>query len=132
MSANAAVARPRTAILAFVGDAALITVFAAVGRSSHARAETLLGLFQTAWPFLAGLALLWLALRAWRRPLDILRTGIPLWIGVVAVGMLLRLVTGAGTALAFVIVATVTLGVFLLGWRGIAALVRKLSSRRSR
>jgi hypothetical protein len=44
----------------------------------------------------------------------------------VAIGMLLRALTGAGTALPFVIVATITLGAFLLGWRALVALIAKL------
>ena len=63
---------------------------------------------------------------AWRRraPLGV-RDGIPVWVCAVAVGMLLRVATGAGTAFSFVVVATVVLGVFLLGWRALAALVRR-------
>jgi len=38
--------------------------------------------------------------------------------------MLLRAVTGQGTALAFVLVASVVLAVLLLGWRALAARVR--------
>jgi hypothetical protein len=38
----------------------------------------------------------------------------------VALGMLLRVVGGQGTAVAFIIVALAFLGLFLLGWRLIA------------
>lgn len=116
----------RTIGLALLCDAALIVLFAGLGRSEHSRDATLLGLFETAWPFLAGLAAMWLIVRAAKRPLAIVRTGIPLWLGTVAIGMGLRLLTGSGAALAFVAVATVTLAVFLLGWRGIAALTLRL------
>lgn len=119
-------ARPATVALAFAVDALLVVLFAGLGRSEHDRAATLAGLFETAWPFLAGLAIAWIAAMAWKRPLAIVRSGVPLWIGTVAVGMLLRALTGAGTALPFVIVATVTLGAFLLGWRALAALIAKL------
>lgn len=43
----------------------------------------------------------------------------------VAVGMLLRAVSGQGTALPFVIVATLTLGVFLVGSRLVIWLVTR-------
>ena len=113
-------------MIAAVCDAGLVTLFAALGRSEHAREASLLGLLQTAWPFLAGLAIMWLVTLAFRRPLAIVRTGLPIWIGTVALGMLLRLATGSGAALPFVLVATGTLGVFLLGWRVIAVLAAKL------
>ncbi|RKQ94926.1 hypothetical protein U746_0683 [Mycolicibacterium mucogenicum 261Sha1.1M5] len=110
-------------------DAILIVVFAAIGRESHAREATLLGPLETAWPFLAGLAISWLLTLAWRRPAAILRTGLPVWIGTVALGMLFRALTDQGTALPFVIVATLTVGAFLLGWRLIALLMSRGRSR---
>jgi hypothetical protein len=39
------------------------------------------------------------------------------WLGAVAFGMVLRVVSGQGTAVAFVGVALAFLGLFLLGWR---------------
>jgi Protein of unknown function (DUF3054) len=57
--------------------------------------------------------------RAWRHPIDV-RTGCALWAFVVIGGMLIRRLMGDGTALAFVIVATVFLGVSLVGWRAAA------------
>ena len=42
------------------------------------------------------------------------------WVASVAGGMLLRRVTGEGTAVSFVVVATVVLGAALLGWRAVA------------
>ncbi|MGN8024831.1 DUF3054 domain-containing protein [Microbacterium sp. 22242] len=111
-------------------DAALVIVFAAIGRASHEHTVDVLGVLDTAWPFLAGLVLGWAVLRVWRAPAAPLRTGLPLVVITVAVGMILRVVTGAGTALAFIIVATVTLLLFLMGWRGVAALVARVRSRR--
>ncbi|GAA1322048.1 DUF3054 domain-containing protein [Leucobacter albus] len=119
------------ALGSFAIDAALVTVFAAIGRGSHAREATAAGLFETAWPFVAGLAIAWLLSLAWRRPAAPLRTGIPVWIGAVALGMLFRALSGQGTALPFVIVATLTLLLLLVGWRLIAALVRRIRGRRT-
>ncbi|MEI3849450.1 MULTISPECIES: DUF3054 domain-containing protein [unclassified Microbacterium] len=110
-------------------DVVLVLVFAAIGRASHERGLTPLGVVETAWPFLAGLALGWLVLMAWRAPRAVLRTGLPLAAIAVAGGMLLRLATGAGTALPFVVVATATLLLFLVGWRLIAALIARRSRR---
>lgn len=123
-SRSAASAGPVT--LAIAIDVALVLLFAGLGRSSHERVSTLPGLLETAWPFLAGVAVMWFALRTWRRPFAPLRTGIPLWAGTVAVGMLLRMLTDAGTALPFVVVAFVALGALLVGWRGIVAAVDRL------
>jgi hypothetical protein len=60
-------------------------------------------------------------MRAWRSPRRVVWTGIGLWIATVAAGMLLRAASGQGTALSFVVVATLVLGIFLIGWRAIAA-----------
>ncbi|KIP51576.1 DUF3054 domain-containing protein [Leucobacter komagatae] len=113
-------------------DAAFVVAFAALGRGSHDREATLAGLFETAWPFLAGLAIAWLVTLAWRRPLAVWRTGLPVWIGSAGLGLGLRAVVGQGTALPFVIVATLTLCAMLIGWRLIAALMLALNARRAR
>jgi hypothetical protein len=109
--------------LGLVLDAALIFLFAAIGRHSHAETGALLGVVTTAWPFLAGMAAGWLvSLLAFRRvPLEV-RDGIHVWVCTVAIGMVLRSATHAGTAFLFIVVATLVLGVMLLGWRGLAAL----------
>lgn len=126
-------AAPRSHVaLALVLDAALVVVFAAIGRANHDRGvlgEAGLGLASTAWPFLVALALGWLVCLGWRRPLSIVRTAVPVWVVTVAGGMFLRAVSDQGTALPFVIVATVTLLVLLVGWRLIAAVVRRMRAR---
>lgn len=120
---------PRTVLVAAALDVVLVIVFAATGRASHEESAFGLGLLTTAWPFLAALAVGWIVTLAWRRPLAIGRTGVPVWLITVVGGMLLRFVSGQGTALAFIIVATIVLGVALVGWRGIAALIRRRRSR---
>jgi hypothetical protein len=107
-------------------DAGFVLLFVIIGRASHARGEALAGIAATAWPFLAGLACGWLAARAWRRPLSLWPAGTGAWLGTVALGMLLRVVSGQGTAVAFIGVALAFLGLFLLGWR----LLARLASRR--
>jgi hypothetical protein len=103
--------------LALVLDCCCVLGFVVIGRASHARGESLGGIASTAWPFLAGLACGWLAVGAWRRPLGVFPAGVGAWLGTVAVGMVLRVVAGQGTAVAFVLVALAFLGLFLLGWR---------------
>ena len=111
-------------------DAVLVLLFAVIGRLSHG--ETLAGLGVTYWPFLGGLVIGWLLVRAWRNPRGIVWTGLVVWVATVAGGLLLRLASGQGVQLSFAIVTTIVLGVFLLGWRAIAALVRRVSGQRMR
>ena len=111
-------------------DLAVVVAFAAIGRASH-DSDVLGGLWMTAWPFLVGLVGGWLIARAWRRPLTVIRTGIPVWLSTVVIGMLLRAVSGQGTAVAFIVVATLTLGLLLIGWRSVVALVVRARTRRA-
>lgn len=109
-------------------DAALVVGFAAVGRASHESGvlgEGGMGLLTTAWPFLLALAVGWIFGTAWRGPLAPLRTGVPVWAVTVVGGMLLRAVSGQGTAVPFVVVAALTLLALLVGWRLLAALSRR-------
>ena len=128
MSDRAAVGTA-SVVVALVVDAVLVVVFAVVGRSSHAEGLDVAGVWGTAWPFLAGLGVGWLAARAWRHPLLVWPTGVIVWVATLVVGMLLRLVTGQGTAVAFIVVATLTLAVLLLGWRAIAWAAIRLRAR---
>jgi hypothetical protein len=109
------------AAVAVIIDVCCVLVFVAIGRSAHHHGESLGGLASTAWPFLAGLATGLLVTRAWRRPAAIVPGGIGAWLGTVGVGMVLRVVAGQGTALAFIGVALAFLGLFMLGWRIVAA-----------
>lgn len=120
----------RPIYLAFAIDAALILVFAAIGRDEHERAATFAGLMATAGPFLAGLAVTWAIAVVWRHPLRVMRAGVSVWIGTVAFGMLFRVFSDQGTALPFVIVATLTLALFLIGWRAIVAVAQRVFLQR--
>lgn len=123
------VARPRAVALAAVIDAVLIVVFVAIGRRSHDEDGALVGFLITAWPFLTGAAIGWLAARAWRRPLAVWPTGVVVWVAAVVLGMLLRLVSGQGVQPSFVIVTAIVLAAFLVGWRALALLAARLRSR---
>jgi peptidoglycan/LPS O-acetylase OafA/YrhL len=102
-------------------DVCCVLAFVAIGRASHDHGESAAGLASTAWPFLTGLAAGWLVTRAWRRPAAIAPAGLGAWLGTVAIGMILRVGTGQGTALAFISVALAFLALFLLGWRAATA-----------
>ena len=54
------------------------------------------------------------ATRFWRRPTALVPTGLGVWLGTVAVGMILRVLAGQGTAFAFILVALAFLGLFQL------------------
>ncbi|MEU0871348.1 DUF3054 domain-containing protein [Nocardia brasiliensis] len=116
-------------LVPLVVDALLVILFCAIGRRSHDEA-VLAGLLRTLWPFAIGLALGWLvavaaASRLFGDAGRIARfdgtalwpTGILVWLGTLGGGMLLRVVSGQGTAFSFVLVAAVVLALFLLGWR---------------
>ena len=102
-------------------DAACVLAFVAIGRASHHDGESVAGLASTAWPFLAGLAIGLLVTRAWRRPAALVPAGLGAWLGAAGLGMLLRVLAGQGTAPAFIGVTLAFLGLFLLGWRSVAA-----------
>jgi hypothetical protein len=110
--------------VAFAVDAVCVLVFAAAGRASHQEGSAVVGVLATAWPFLVGLAAGWALVRvlSHRWALEV-GPGVSVVVGTVVVGMLLRAVTGQGTAPLFVLVATLVLAALLLGWRALAARV---------
>lgn len=101
-------------------DTVGVLAFVTIGRASHDENNAAVGIAKTAWPFLCGLLISWLVVRAWRRPAAIVPTGISVWLGTVAGGMVLRVLSGPGTAVTFVIVALTFNGIVLLGWRVLA------------
>lgn len=103
--------------LAATFDIVAIVVFVAIGRRSHDEDGSLRGLVRVAAPFLIGLAISWVVARAWRAPTSA-TTGMVIWPVTVAVGMLVRrFVFDGGTALAFIVVASIVTGLLLIGWR---------------
>jgi hypothetical protein len=117
--------RVRRALIALLADVVCVIVFATIGRRSHAEGLTVAGIAHTAWPFLAGAAVGWLLIGGWRRPFTVIPTGVAVWVGTVVGGMLLRKATSAGVSTSFVVVASLSTAVLLLGWRAAAALFRR-------
>jgi hypothetical protein len=113
-------------VIAWAIDFALLLVFVAIGRASHG--EDVLGFFGTLLPFLVGLQSGWL-LRSGRPPIAIVTSGVVVWASTLVLGMLLRALTGQGVALSFVVVATLVLAVFFLGWRALAHLILRVRVR---
>jgi hypothetical protein len=105
-----------------------VLVFCALGRRSHAEGVTVTGVAATAWPFLTGTVVGWLASRGWRRPTVVVPTGVVVWLCTVMVGMVLRKASSAGVAASFVVVAASVTAVLLLGWRVAVGLAQRHSS----
>jgi hypothetical protein len=95
-------------------DLLLVGVFAVVGRLSHYGSLTAAGWWTTAWPFLAGTLVAWVVLSGVRRDPAAIASGVVVWLGALVGGMALRQASGQGTATAFVVVATLVLGVLLV------------------
>jgi peptidoglycan/LPS O-acetylase OafA/YrhL len=112
-------------------DVICILVFAIVGRSSHQETTDLLGVAHTAWPFLAGCLMGTLVGRTWRQPFS-LKSGVAVWLGTVAGGMVLRVLTGASVQLSFIIVASCVLAIFLIGWRAVFRLIQRARANSAR
>lgn len=109
-------------------DVALVVLFAVWGNRSHDSGLSVADIWSTSWPFLAGLALGWVISRFHRSPDGLWPSGITVVLTTVIIGMTLRhFLTEGGVQLSFVIVATTTLTVFLLGRR----LLTRLLTRRS-
>ena len=108
-------------------DLVAVLAFAVVGRASHA--EDLAGTLLTAAPFAAGAAVGTLAARSWRDPWS-WRSGLLVWAGAAVVGLVLRALVTGRLPLSFAVVATVALGVLVLGWRAVARLVRHAGGAR--
>jgi hypothetical protein len=118
------IVRPTTVTLAAGADVLAVLVFAAVGRDSHAEVVDALGMLTTAAPFLLGLVLGWLVVRAWHAPLR-LPVGVAVWTGVVIVGLGVRVAFTHRLPLTFVLIAAASLAIFLLGWRAVACLIAR-------
>jgi hypothetical protein len=118
---------------AALADLGCVLLFVVIGRANHHAGGSLAGLWDTAWPFGAGLAVGLVATRYWQRPAAVVPVGVGVWLCTVAIGMLLRVVSGQGTAFAFILVALAFLGLFQLGWRAAVSLApRALVRARSR
>lgn len=105
---------------AFVIDLLFIALFVGIGRSTHEHGVTVTGMASTMWPFVAALVVGWLF--TWRRRRSGQSTfdGLVIVLITVSLGMVLRVVSGQGTALAFIFVALSFLTLFLVGWRLVA------------
>ena len=89
-------------------------------RQSHDEGKGAMDTLEIAAPFLLALAVAWIGTRAWRH---VTNAAVAAIIGLVTVGLGLvirRFVFDRGTAPGFVIVTTIVLGGYLVGWRFVA------------
>ena len=107
----------RGAVLRFLLDVICVVIFVIVGRRNHGESTDSSDTVRTAAPFLISLVGAWIGARAWRAP-RALATGVVLWVVTAAVGLgMRRLVFGDGIATPFIVVATIVLGLLLVGTR---------------
>lgn len=107
-------------------DLALVLIFAIVGRASHTEGLGLVGIAQTAWPFLVACLFAWIVVALRNDDGFDWRSGLIVWLVTVVGGLGLRILGGDGAAWPFVIVATTFLAAVLFGWR----LAWRFASRR--
>ncbi|PPG38789.1 DUF3054 domain-containing protein [Pseudoclavibacter sp. RFBA6] len=101
--------------LPLIVDLLLVVVFAIIGRMSHAEGLSLAGIVTTGWPFVLGLLFAWVLVTLFRwKPWRPFPAGVSVWVVTVGGGMLLRLTIGDTAEVAFIIVASIVLGAFLL------------------
>jgi hypothetical protein len=101
-------------------DLLVVTLFVLIGRRSHDEGSTVAGFLRVWWPFAAGLGVSGVLSGAWWYPLRWARV-VGLWLGTLAVGMLLRIsIQGREFKPSFVIVTAVFFGLGMFGWRVIA------------
>ena len=114
----------------WVFDAAVIISFAVIGREDHGFVSDAGDYLRVSAPFLVGLGVSGVTLRAWRNPIE-LRTGLGLALGTLIIGMLFRrFVWDDGTAWSFVLVTAAYLVAGMVGWRLVALGVRRLLDQR--
>ena len=116
--------KSRRIAVALLLDIFSVLLFVAVGRRNHNESAGISGVIEVALPFLIALISGWLVTRAWRSP-QALSTGVVIWLITVVLGLALRnFLFDRGTATPFIIVATVVLGVLLVGRRLIFRVIR--------
>ncbi len=112
-------------------DVVFVVIFAIVGRASHSHDLTLAGIFETGWPFVVACITGWVTLTFRADPGTDWSAGMFIWMMTLAGGMILRLVAGGTTAVAFIVVAGIFLALTLIGWRLIYAWRLKASKSAS-
>ncbi len=110
----------------------VILLFVVIGREDHGFVSDGWDYARVSAPFVIGLGLTIIAVRAWRTPTD-WRTGIALAFGTLLLGMVVRrFVFDAGTARIFIAISGAFFLVGMVGWRLMfAGAVRLVAARRA-
>lgn len=112
--------------LVFLLDAVSVVVFATFGRGAHSEGLGIGQVWGTAWPFLVGLLVGWIAVLIARRDPASVRAGVVVWACTLVGGMVIRgLGDGRVPHWSFMVVAALATGVFLVGWRALRAAVSR-------
>jgi len=109
--------RATAVVLYLLLDVGCVLLFTLSNRETN---DDPMGPLHSAWPFLAALLAGWAIARAWRRPRRIRYTAIVVWLITAVIGLTLRALTVGLLESTYVLLSTVALGVFILGWRGAA------------
>lgn len=113
----------RDAARALALDVICVMALVVIGTRNHDTDTGFTGVMSVGAPFIVALVAVHAVLLATNKQ----SMTVAVWLGTVGIGMVLRnVVFGRGTALAFVIVATVFLGASMFGWR--AAVARRARS----
>ena len=103
----------RAAVTTAIVDAVAVVVFVVVGQRNHDGSSYIYGIINLAAPFLIALGTSWAILRTWRRPFN-RASFVATWAITVVGGLFLRrVIFDRGIAIAFIIVAVISLGLLL-------------------
>jgi hypothetical protein len=108
-------------VTAIVIDVALLVAFAAIGRDTHDKGDSVGGTLAVAWPFVAEWLLVAVPTGTLARIAP--RRAALAWLGAWPIALVLRALTGRGDAIGFAIVLLVLPLIALTGWRAAARLV---------
>lgn len=112
-------------------DLACVLVFALAGKASHEASASDWVVAAIAWPYALAAALAHAGLRLrGRQPRRIWPEGAVVLAVTYGLGMVLRVLSGRGIAVGFLVVAALFLAVTMLGWRGIVKLVERRRTTR--
>ncbi len=118
--------RPRAWLLPLLLDLVCVLAFAAAGKGSHEPGRSEWVVLAIVWPFALAVLVAHAGLRARGvAPGTVRPAGLVVLVVTYVLGMVLRVVSGRGIAVGFLVVAAIFLAVTLLGWRAVAAVLAR-------
>ena len=114
----------RAWLLPLIADLVCVLVFAITGKGSHEAGASEWVVLAIVWPFAVGVLAAHLGLLSrGGSPARVRPEGIVVLAVTYVVGMVLRVVSGRGIAVGFLVVAAIFLALTMLGWRAVLGLV---------